>query len=88
MGHHESLFENSSDVPTWKNHLKKIRYPMTSQNEEQLKDRLENLPWPYGSKVKFERRGDRSGVELKVFIASSVDLTKVISSLERIKEQL
>ena len=53
-----------------------------------LKEKLESLSWPYGSKIKFERRGDRAGIELKLFISSSSDLTKVISSLERVKENI
>lgn len=88
IGHHELLFENTKDSVIWKNHLKQLRYPMAHQNDELLKKKLESLPWPYGSKIKFERRGDRSGVEFKVFIASNADLTKVISALERVKEQL
>ena len=46
------------------------------------------LPWPYGSKLKFERRGDRAGIELKVFITSEADLIKTIAALEQVKSKI
>ena len=88
MGHHESLFEKTALLSQWRSHLKSLRYPHATKADEELKSRLESLPWPYGSKVKFERRGDRAGVELKFFITSHADLTKITAALERVKEQL
>ena len=88
MGHDEVLFENSKNLDLWKACLKKLRYPQTYNRDEDLKTKLEKLPWPYGSKVKFERRGDRAGVELKVFLSSETDLTKILASLERVKEEM
>ncbi len=88
MGHNEELFLQSSNSESYKSHLKALRYPQTTQRDENLKSKLEALPWPYGSKVKFERRGDRAGIELKLFISSEVDLTKILASLERVKQDL
>lgn len=88
MGHTEELFLRQTDLATYKAHLKSLRYPQTTKRDDDLKIKLENLPWPYGSKVKFERRGDRAGVELKLFISSEVDLTKILASLERVKQEL
>lgn len=88
MGHEETLFEQSHDFMKWTNHVRSLRYPSTTQRDDALKERLEKLPWPYGSKTKFERRGDRAGIELKMFITSEADLIKAISSLERVKEQI
>lgn len=88
MGHQEALFENTQDFTTWSNHLRTLRYPHTTQRDDELKTKLERLPWPYGSKTKFERRGDRAGIELKMFITSQADLIKAISSLERVSKQI
>ncbi len=88
MGHNETVFEKAAALTAWKQHLKSLRYPHATKTDEELKSKLESLPWPYGSKVKFERRGDRSGVELKLFITSQADLTKITAALERVKEQL
>lgn len=88
MGHEETLFEQSHDFSKWSTHLRALRYPATTKRDDELKERLEKLPWPYGSKTKFERRGDRAGIELKMFITSEADLIKAISSLERVKEQI
>lgn len=88
MGYSEELFNQSTQIDAYKNHLKSLRYPQTTKRDDELKNKLEALPWPYGSKVKFERRGDRAGVELKLFISSEVDLTKILASLERVKQEL
>lgn len=72
-------------ISEWRAQLHKLRYPSTSGNDDQRKQILENLNWPTGAKTKVERRGDRHGVELKIFISSSTDVTKLISNLERIK---
>jgi hypothetical protein len=84
----ENVFENSQSVQAWMKHLNTLRYPMTSARDSELESKMLALPWPYGSKTKFERRGDRSGVELKLFVSSEADLTKIISSLERVKANL
>lgn len=88
MGHKETLFENSADFQTWKQSLRQLRFPETTGRDEILKTKLEKLPWPYGSKIKFERRGDRAGVELKLFVSSATDLTKILASLERVQQEI
>lgn len=84
----ENLFEHSESAEKWLKNLAHLRYPVTAARDSELETKMMALPWPYGAKTKFERRGDRSGVELKLFISSEADLTKVISSLERVKTGL
>jgi len=88
MGHAESLFETASSFEAYQNSLRALRYPHTTQNDATLKTKLENLPWPSQAKIKFERRGDRAGVEVKFFVSSGPDLTKVISALERVQTEI
>lgn len=84
----QGLFEGFQSSAGWLKHLTQLRYPTTSQRDRELEKKMLSLPWPYGSKVKFERRGDRAGVELKMFITSEADLIKIVSSLERVKMEL
>jgi hypothetical protein len=88
MGHLEELFESSNQFATWSHKVKQLRYPQTSNRDETTKSILEKMPWPSGSKLKFERRGDKFGVELKVFISNPTDLNKVISALERVQSEM
>lgn len=88
MGHDASLFENTTTFDSWKASLRRLRYPETSIRDDELKSKLEKLSWPVGSKVKFERRGDRAGVELKLFVSSATDLTKILVALERVQEEI
>lgn len=88
MGHNEILLEKLQNLDIYSAHLKSLRYPMTSQRDDEMKSKFEALPWPSGSKIKFERRGDRAGVECKLFISSEVDLTKIIAAFERIQKEL
>lgn len=88
MGHTEDLFTGSENFENWQNNVKRLRYPQTSARDENLKQKFETLPWPQGAKIKFERRGDKAGVEMKVFISSPADLTKIMASLERVQKDL
>ena len=88
MGYADQLLLRTESFEKYKSHLKSLRYPQTTRRDEGLKVKLESLPWPYGSKVKFERRGDRAGVELKLFISTDVDLTKIVAALERVQKEL
>lgn len=75
-----------STIDVWRQQLAHVRHPVTTAHDDVRKAAIEKLKWPSGSKIKVERRGDRHGVELKVFISSATDLTKVIASLERAKD--
>lgn len=88
MGHQEKLFEGIDDFKKWSLSLKQLRYPHTTSTDVNLKTKLENLPWPSQAKIKFERRGDRAGVEVKFFVSSSTDVTKLIASLERVQTEI
>lgn len=74
------------DAHEWRLQLSKVRHPVTTANDDVRKLTIENLKWPQGSKIKVERRGDRHGVEVKFFVSSPSDLTKLIASLERVKD--
>lgn len=88
MGHQEALFADSDNFSEWKLSLQRLRYPNTMARDDMAREHFEKLPWPYGSKIKFERRGDRAGVELKLFISNSTDLTKILAGLERVQQEL
>jgi hypothetical protein len=87
MGHTESLFESNRDFTAWLENLKKLRFPQTAARDELLKQKFESLPWPAGAKIKFERRGDKAGVELKMFISNPSDVTKIMAALERVGQE-
>lgn len=88
MGKTEAITADAHNLNDWYKSLKRARYPMTSAIDETKEAFFLQQPWPYNSKIKFERRGDRSGVEFRCFISDETDLTKIISSLERIKDNL
>jgi hypothetical protein len=88
MGHREDLFNNSSLFSEWNRHLRQLRYPATSAREQQSKIKIESMKWPAGAKLKFERRGDRFGVEMKYFISTSADILKLKSALERLYDEM
>ena len=88
MGHREELFKDSDSFTGWSNSLKQLRYPASGARDEQAKNKLEAMKWPAGAKLKFERRGDRFGVEMRYFISNSADLLKLNSALERLYEEM
>ena len=88
MGHHEDLFHHLETFSYYKTHVRSLRYPLTTNSDDVLKTKFNNLPWPQASKIKFERRGDRAGVEFKFFISSKTDVTKLIAAFERVQSEM
>lgn len=80
------VLRNFNSFDLWKEHLRALRYPQTASHDLQFKEKLEKLSWPSNSKIKFERRGDRAGVELKTFITSALDIKKFAAELERLEK--
>lgn len=88
MGHKEDLFIGSLDFKTWSESIKKLRYPQSTLRDNLTQITFEKLPWPQGAKLKYERRGDKFGVELKYFISNQADLLKLITALERVQKEI
>lgn len=84
MDNTKNLLADSEDFKSWSSSVQNLRYPQTKLRDAETKSFFEKLSWPAGAKTNFERRGDRSGVELKLFISSKSDLEKYIAALERV----
>lgn len=81
--------ENSVRTFTiWKEAVYRLRFPQTALRDDQLKARWAGFSWPSGSRTRFERRGDRAGVELRVFISSPADITRLVAALERVRKDM
>ncbi len=88
LGYQKELFFHLDTLKGYKDFIRKIRYPLTTSQDDLLKIKFKNLPWPQGSKVQFERRGDRAGVEFKFFVSSQTDISKLIAALERVQAEM
>lgn len=73
---------------TWAQKLQQLRYPNSSQNDSLEKEKLISLPWPGMSQAKWARQGDKTGVELKLFVSQPSDLKKYLQSLEKVQNLL
>ncbi len=65
--------------------LKELRYPQAT-TRDRLQSHL-NLSWPQNVNAKFQRRGDRAGFDLQVFVGNSNELKKTINHLEKVIEE-
>lgn len=65
--------------------LKLLRFPMTADRDEQLKQ--SPLPWPSMIKSKVQRRGDRAGFDVQFFAGSPVELEKLSDQLKKVAQQ-
>ncbi|MEK6773635.1 MAG: hypothetical protein AABY64_06825 [Bdellovibrionota bacterium] len=66
--------------------LKVLRYPNTMDRDQDLKGKL-LLSWPSNIQTKFQRRGDRAGFDLQLFVSSSTELKKTVNHLEKVVEE-
>lgn len=90
LGHNEQALQPSpnEDSELWLKRLKTLRYPHSSQKDEEAQNLVNQLPWPGTSKARWIRQGDRAGIELKLFVANPTDLKKYVQSLTGVQDAL
>ncbi len=54
--------------------LKKLRYPVTTSQDEQRRKAWDQISFPKGTQKQFVRRGDDAGLELRYFVKNSGEL--------------
>lgn len=93
-----SLMKNSWSVltpadvtkPNWPDFwlltLKSLRFPVTTEKDQEQKDQWNTLPWSKDFSTKWTRSGDKSGLEVKFTLTSKSDLEKKLSALQRVHE--
>lgn len=87
MGKQIDLSEETS-AEQWLKELKQQRFPHAAKQDQELEKKLSELPWPGTGQVRWTRQGDRSGIELKIFVSHPTDLKKHLQSLNRVQDIL
>ncbi len=85
---HPVAVDNQKPIEQFLKSLKALRYPLTNETDQQLHQRLSNVRWPAGVRTQFVRKGDVSGIEVKMFITKSSDLEKNLRMLSSNVEQI
>lgn len=78
----------SNSTAQWLSHLHALRYPLATQQAEQAEQKIRSFSWPPKSEARWVRRGDRSGVELKLFFSNPQELKINNIRLEKIAQDL
>ncbi len=76
----------AADAQVTLKNLKVLRYPNTIERDQDLKGKL-LLSWPSNVQTKFQRRGDKAGFDLQLFVSSSAELKKTVTHLEKVVEE-
>lgn len=82
--------ENTMDLSArvWLQKLNRLRYPMSSSSEDACDKKIKEIHWPLRSDARWTRRGDLSGIELKMFFSHPQELKRSLMKLEQINEDL
>lgn len=72
----------------WLAHLHRLRYPLATQQTKRVEQKIHSFAWPPKSEARWTRRGDRSGVELKLFFSNPQELKVNTLRLEKIAQTL
>ena len=64
--------------------LKRKRYPNATQKDEQRTLNTKKQRWPSRSQVNWTRRGDLSGLEIKLFISSPAEFVRAVEEISRV----
>ncbi len=84
------LLSESKTSPTsgttgdeWLQQLKSKRYPQTALSDSEKQKKMFALPWPKDFHLRWQRQGDRSGLEVKFFISHEKELPKFTQLLQQ-----
>jgi hypothetical protein len=72
----------------WLERLRHLRYPESSLKDEWASRQVQELPWPGTAQARWTRQGDRTGIELKLFVSQPTDLKKYLQSLSVVQDAL
>lgn len=67
----------------WLQQLKSKRYPQTLLNDSEKQKKMLALPWPKDFQLRWQRQGDRSGLEIKFFVSHEKELPKFTQLLQQ-----
>ncbi len=67
----------------WLQQLKAKRYPQTARSDSEKQKKMLELPWPKDFQLRWQRQGDRSGLEVKFFVSHEKELPKFTQLLQQ-----
>lgn len=73
---------------SWLDHLKSLRFPQTTQNDQKSQDLIKKLPWPKRTKVKWLRDGDQSKIEILLELRSKKDFKELLDGLKKVYDSM
>ncbi|MCE3009711.1 MAG: hypothetical protein LW875_03765 [Proteobacteria bacterium] len=80
--------QSRDQIESWMSFLRDLRYPQTQTRDREVQAYFKSLPWPGSSQTRWVRQGDKSGLEIKLFVAQPSDLKRYLQSLNKVQEQL
>lgn len=78
--------DKSVQAEKWIEFLRRTRFPQAFARDNEAQEAMRKLPWPGSSQVRWTRQGDKSGIELKLFVSNPSDLKKHMQSLSRVQD--
>jgi hypothetical protein len=80
--------DTASQAESWLDFLRHKRFPQAFARDNEAQSMMKKLPWPGSSQVRWTRQGDKSGIELKLFVSNPSDLKKYMQSLSQVEKML
>jgi hypothetical protein len=84
----DKVVDGSANIESWLLHLQQLRRPESHRRDQREQNLLKELPLPRNIKVRWERRNDTTGVEVRFFVSSAREFKDRLDQLSKIKEQI
>lgn len=78
----------TSPASEWLKDLRALRYPHSTSHDQSADSKIRSMAWPLKSEARWSRRGDRSGIELKLFFSHPQELRRSLDRLHQVCEDL
>ena len=70
----------------WVLRLTELRHPELFKQDQEAQAQMASLPWPGTTEARWIRQGERSGIELKLFVSKPSDLKKYLQGLSHVQD--
>lgn len=77
-----------SESSYWIKNLRALRFPLSTSSDSLGDAKIRTIAWPLRSEARWTRKGDRSGVELKLFFSHPQELKRSLERLQQVSEDL
>jgi len=80
----EEILKPDTNPETALQTMKKKRHPISSSQDQIKKEKLQQINWPLNTTAQWSRKGDKTGIEIKIWCQNQTEWTEKVTQLNNL----